>query len=333
LREGIIRAGTWEPHILKILRDADLPAALAAIPHVESSYNPQVYSHAGAAGLWQFTRFTGRHFLRVDHVIDDRLDPIRSTKAAARLLQRYHDKLDSWPLAITAYNHGLSGVLRAVRETGSRDIADIVQQYQGPRFGFASRNFYVSFLAANDVAGNARRYFGQLERDAPSAYWIVNMPAYIAISDVTEPLGLDADSLKALNPALQDTVWSGNKYLPKDYQLRLPAVIGSGAVTALLTGSERFARQVPDYYYTVRAGDTLSGIAQRHKQSVRDLMALNNFSSEHRIRAGQSVRLSVADPAESIRVAAMQAKDDAPEAVLMPASNVSNTSPAEAAIP
>lgn len=158
IRDGIIRAGAWEESIKQTLRDAGLPEQLAVLPHVESSYNQRVHSHAGAAGLWQFTTFTGRHYLRVDDVVDERIDPLKSTDGAVRLLQRYYSKLHSWPLTITAYNHGLSGMRRAVRETGSRDIGDIVQDYSGPRFGFASRNHYVAFLAAGDVTRNAEKY-------------------------------------------------------------------------------------------------------------------------------------------------------------------------------
>ncbi len=313
LREGIVRAGAWEQHITRTLRDAGLPEALAVLPHVESSYNPRVYSHAGAAGLWQFTRFTGRHYMRVDHVVDERLDPLASTQAAARLLQRYHSKLGSWPLAITAYNHGLSGVRRAVRELGSTDLGDIVQQYQGPRFGFASRNFYAAFIAAHDVVSNSEKYFGALERDVPDDYWIVRLPAYTAISELIDHLEVDAKSLRSLNPALQEAVWEGSKYVPQDYPLRLPATTSSATVKRVLNGVERFAKQVPDYYYTVRTGDTLSGIAQRHKQSVRDLMALNNFSSKHLIKAGDSLRLATPALPEKTRIAAMERGGDDPE--------------------
>ena len=84
-RAGVIRSGAWLPHIRKTFEEMGLPAALAALPHVESSYTPHAYSRVGAAGLWQFTRSTGRRFMRVDYVVDERLDPFKSTLAAARL--------------------------------------------------------------------------------------------------------------------------------------------------------------------------------------------------------------------------------------------------------
>lgn len=315
IRDGIVRAGAWETHIRKTLRDLGLPAELAALPHVESSYNPLVHSSAGAAGIWQFTRYTGKHYLRVDHVVDERLDPFKSTDAAARLLKRNHAKLDSWPLAITAYNHGLSGVRRAVRETGSEDIGVIVQQYAGPRFGFASRNYYAAFLAALDVVSNAERYFGVLEKNGPDNHWTVRLPVFYPVSALTESLDLDLSALERLNPALQPLVWSGNKYLPRGYHLRLPADIGSDTVTTLFTRlavAQGRTRQVPDIVYRVQPGDTLSEIAERYSTSVRDLMMLNNLHSEDRIRIGQSLRLLSDQAPELVEFAAVQveSRDD-----------------------
>ena len=95
-----------------------MPAALVALPHVESSYNPIARSFVGAAGLWQFTRSTGRRFMQIDHVVDERRDPFLSSVAAASLLQYNYSILKSWPLAITGYNHGVAGMRRAVKKFG-----------------------------------------------------------------------------------------------------------------------------------------------------------------------------------------------------------------------
>jgi membrane-bound lytic murein transglycosylase D len=85
-RAGLIRSGAWETHIAETLANRGLPAELAVLPHVESSFNPAAYSKVGAAGLWQFMRSTGRRYMRIDSAVDDRLDPFRSTEAAAQLL-------------------------------------------------------------------------------------------------------------------------------------------------------------------------------------------------------------------------------------------------------
>jgi membrane-bound lytic murein transglycosylase D len=294
LREGIVISGAWESDIRKTLEDYDLPSELEALPHVDSSSNHLVRSSAGAAGIWQFTRFTGKHYLRVDHVVDERLDPHKSTEAAARLLRRYHDVLKSWPLTITAYNHGLSGVRRAVRETGSEDIGRIVHEYNGSRFGFASRNFYAAFLAALDVSRDSLRYFGVLERQDPDSYWIVKMPVYLPLTALTEPLELDVAVMRALNPALQRSVWKGKKYVPKDYHLRLPTSVDNAGITRVLNDialADGREDQVPDIMYKVKRGDTLSEIAERFNTNVSELMALNNLRSSNRIRIGQSLRL------------------------------------------
>ena len=164
-RAGLVRAGAWETHIGEVLANLGLPAEIAALPHVESSFDPYAYSKVGAAGLWQFMRSTGRRFLRIDAAVDERLDPYRETEAAAQLLSYNYRLLGSWPLAITAYNHGAEGMRRARELLGTDDIVRIVREYHSPTFGFASRNFYVSFLAALTIAQNPEKYFGGLARE------------------------------------------------------------------------------------------------------------------------------------------------------------------------
>jgi len=310
IRDGLIRAGAWEQRIRKRLRDAGLPEGLAVLPYVESSYNPQVESHAGAVGLWQFTRFTGRHYMRVDEVLDERTDPVKSTDGAIRLLANYYSKLHSWPLTITAYNHGLSGVRRAVQETGSTDIGDIVRTYKAPRFGFASRNYYAAFLAARDVTRNAEKYFGKLHRQRTSIYWTVKLPSYFAMDDLMRELAVDADVIQALNPTLQAAVWSNKKYVPKGYLLRLPAETQTATVTALLTRTPGHAQQIPDFFYRVKTGDTLSGIAVGHNHSVNDLVTLNGLRDADDIRTGQVLRLYSNMVPDTVLTASMESAEN-----------------------
>ena len=141
-----------------------MPKEIAALPHVESSFNPAAYSKVGAAGLWQFMPSTAKRFMRVDSLVDERLDPYSATEAAANLMLYNYRLLGTWPLAVTAYNHGPGGLRRAQEQLGTSDIAVIVKRYQGATFGFASRNFYVSFLAALEVDRNAEKYFGPITR-------------------------------------------------------------------------------------------------------------------------------------------------------------------------
>jgi hypothetical protein len=149
--EGLRRARGLLPKIVTILQRHEVPVELAALPLVESTYNPAAYSKAGAAGLWQFIRSTGKQYALVRGRRDHRRDPMRATEAAARLLRNNYETLGSWPLAIVAYNHGHAGIQAASAAVGSNAIEDIVARYTGPRFGFASKNFYAEFLAALDV--------------------------------------------------------------------------------------------------------------------------------------------------------------------------------------
>jgi membrane-bound lytic murein transglycosylase D len=148
---GLVASAPYLKEIRRILRSHSVSDSLAVLPFIESAFDVRAYSKAGAAGLWQITRPTGRRFLKINRRVDERRDPLKSTSAAARILKENHKFLGSWPLAITAYNHGPYGMARAVKTLGTRDIAAIIQRYKGERFGFASRNFYPEFLAALDV--------------------------------------------------------------------------------------------------------------------------------------------------------------------------------------
>ena len=293
-REGLVRSARWEKFILDSLRAAGVPAELAALPHVESSYNPKARSHVGATGLWQFTRSTGRRFMQIDHVIDERRDPYMSSEAAAALLQYNYSILKSWPLAITAYNHGVAGMRRAVRVTGTDDIETIVRNYKGRSFGFASRNFYVAFLAAQDVVRNSQGHFGSIVRDRPDDTVTVTLPDYMSATSLGDAFEVSRQTLQKNNPALLDSVWTDLKYVPKGFELRLPTkelTAPADQLMAAIPGEQRFLRQTPDLEHKVRRGDSLSLIAVRYNTTVSKLMAVNNLRSRHQIRAGQTLNL------------------------------------------
>ncbi len=293
-RAGVIRSGAYIGHIRSTLDEMGLPPEIAALPHVESSYTPHAYSHVGAAGLWQFTRSTGRRFMQVDHVVDERLDPYRATVAAARLLEQNYRVLNSWPLAITAYNHGASGMRRAKRKLGTDDIETIVRRYRSRTFGFASRNFYVEFIAASRIAANPERYFGDLELHTPTRFETIELPFHATPKTISKAIGVDLQTLKQANPALRNTVWTGAKYMPRGYELRVPAHALPQPLEVSMASvpqDQRHARQVRDTYHVIRRGETLSTIAARYGTRVSTLKHLNGLVSSHRIRAGQKLRL------------------------------------------
>ena len=222
-RAGLQRAGAWEMHISQTLSQQGLPPEIAALPHVESSFQATAMSKAGAAGLWQFIRSTGRRYLRIDRAVDERLDPYRSTEAAAQLLSYNYRLLGSWPLAITAYNHGAEGMRRARDQIGSDDIVQIVRHYHSPSFGFASRNYYASFLAALRLDRDPVKYFGALTRAPEASSQEVALDAPARADALAGVLKLSRDTLRELNPALRAAVWNLQQPVPRGYRLRLPA--------------------------------------------------------------------------------------------------------------
>jgi membrane-bound lytic murein transglycosylase D len=292
--EGLIRSGAYRQHIDRVTSERNLPVELGALPHVESSFHPGAYSHAAAAGMWQFMRTTGQRFMRIDHIVDERMDPYTSTSAAMSLLEYNYSVLGSWPLALTAYNHGAGGISRAVRETGSERIEDIVANYKGRNFGFASRNFYVQFLAVVDVEKQAQALFGILQLDSHPEYEEFEMEAYVEAQTLASVLGISLDQLKFDNPAIRPIVWEGGKRIPRGYTVKVQRKSlerGIASLMAAIPPLELHTVQTPDLAYVVQRGDSLSSIAGRFKTSVAQLMSLNQLRDAHRIQIGQNLLL------------------------------------------
>jgi membrane-bound lytic murein transglycosylase D len=327
-RKGLIRSAKWQAQIAKILQAQGLPLALMALPHLESSYNPEARSKAGAAGLWQLMPETARRYLRVDDQVDERLDPYKSSEAAARLLQHNFAVLKSWPLALTAYNHGLSGTLRGVRDAGTTDIGKLMTDTEGGRFGFASRNFYAAFLAALKVSRNVRAYFGDSLEEPVADPVVVDVPAYLPVAAITEAFDIDRDYLRALNPSLPGTVWSDDKFVPKDYGLRLPPHLsGPEAAATIRRLGETFgyASQKPDVYHEVQPGESLSEIAERYGTSVLELVAMNRLPDQHWIRAGRKLLVATGPPPKRLTSALTYASSATSDMVVKAAEPIPST--------
>ena len=291
-REGLIRSGAWSHYIKTIMADAGLPSEIASLPHVESSFNPAARSKVGAAGMWQFMQSTGRRYMRIDNVVDERLDPYKSTRAAALLMRQNYEVTRAWPLAITAYNHGASGMRRAIEQVGTDDIGVIVRKYKSRSFGFASRNFYAALLAAVDVDNDPNRYFGPLDRHPPDNSRVLVLPEYIAVGTLAKSLGVSRDELEPINLGLKSVVWNGSKKIPKGYELRIPRSAGDPQqLLASLPRDVWTSKQTPDLVHVVQRGETLSSIAPRYGARVSDLMAINSLSSAARIKEGQKLLL------------------------------------------
>jgi membrane-bound lytic murein transglycosylase D len=306
--EGLIRAAVWEKQIARTLTQHGVPAEIAALPHVESSFNLAAYSKVGAAGLWQFMPGTAKRFMRVDSVVDERLDPYTATEAAANLMLYNYRLLGTWPLAVTAYNHGPGGLRRAQDELGSSDIAVIVKRYQGATFGFASRNFYVAFLAALEVDRNAEKYFGPITRLTDTDSTPVELPDYIPVEALAKAFKADIGALRVLNPALRPPVWNGSRFVPRGYTFRLPGNPPQSEIAAAwerLPPAMRYVAQRNDGNHRIRKGETLAGVATASSVSLSRLLAANGWSQGHAVARGETVRIPLpASRAEGSGVAA-----------------------------
>jgi membrane-bound lytic murein transglycosylase D len=329
-REGLIRAGRWRDYINRELVSLGVPIEMAALPHVESSYNPAARSNVGASGIWQFTRSTGRRFMRVDHVLDERNDPFHATSAAGKLLAYNYSITGNWPMAITAYNHGLGGVRRAMREFGDTAYVDILRKYKGRTFGFASRNFYVAFLAAKQVDQNVEQYFPGLIVDNPTRFASVDLQLFIPLEDLADGLGVSAKQISSNNLSVQPTVVTGSKHLPKGLQIRVPSNLLARPMAELIAAipaQSWQSKQLPDLFHSVGRGDTLSQIAETYQTRVSTLVALNGLSSSNRIRAGQKIRLPAAGPAPAIVAAMEQTPEIEPEVAEIKVASVEEEVP------
>ncbi len=320
---GLIRSGAYRAHINQVIREKNLPLELGVLPHVESSFNPLAYSSAAASGMWQFGRATGQRFMRIDHIVDERLDPYTASYAAMSLLEYNYSILGTWPLALTAYNHGAGGMARAKRQLGTDRIEEIIANYRGRAFGFASRNFYPQFLAVIDVENNARQYFGDFRLDPAPDFIEVRTDSFIDAEVFARSVGISLEQLRADNLSLLPIVWDGTKRIPRDFpvKLRRSEVSDPDRALARIPGDSKFAMQTPDISYVVERGDSLSVIARRFNTSVGKLVSLNQLPSRHRIQIGQRLLL----PQENVDAQRLLAAASTP----IPSDGVYNVRPGD----
>lgn len=287
--EAIERSGTYMPTMERIFRAQGLPVELTRMPFVESMFQWNAHSSAAAGGIWQFVPSTARLYLDMTAEYDQRYDPLVASEAAARFLKENYEALNSWPLAVTAYNHGRYGMKRAASRHGT-DIGEIVKSYRSRTFGFASRNFYAEFLAAARVYHQRQRIFPGVSPLPPLEYEPFEPAHYVPIPELLAAAKADVDVLKAMNPAISREVWSGDLYLPKGYELRVPKPQLASFRTAYdsLPDSLKTPHQM-GLRYRVRPGDSLSHIASRFGTSVSAIQRANGLRSANRIRAGQEL--------------------------------------------
>lgn len=282
LTEGLTRGAAFLPMIHTVFRQEGLPLDLAYVPLVESAFKPSALSRASARGVWQFMRGTGKeNGLRHDWYIDERADPEKATRAAAKYLKALHRMFGDWHLALASYNGGPGRVQRAVKRAGGlSDFWELTKTTRHlPR---ETRDYVPMILAATIIARNPAQYGFDVPSTLPFTSDIVTFSGPVDLRRVAEWAGVTAEEIRALNPELRR--WT-TPVRADGYQLRVPV----GTMASVLDG---YGSVAPDeavslQYYTVRKGESLPLIARRLKVSRADLAEANYLSTSARVMPGQ----------------------------------------------
>ena len=285
----------------------NLPYELKYLPVIESALNPVARSHVGAAGLWQFMPATGKLFgLEINSLVDERMDPIKSTEAACRFLCSMFSVYNDWNLVIAAYNCGSGNVNKAIRRAGGkRDFWSIY-----PYLPRETRNYVPIFIAAN-YAMNYGEEHGICKAPIEKTMLTdtIRTAQRMHLLQVSENLGIDMNELRRLNPQYSRDILPGGS----TYALCLPAEktgqfidmqdtilaykadslihnrraeIDLAKVTSI-TGAYRVNGVT---YYTIKNGDSLSTIAKKFHCSVKQLKQWNGLTNDM-IRAGKKLKI------------------------------------------
>jgi membrane-bound lytic murein transglycosylase D len=300
----LTRSGRFLPMALDIFREKGLPEELVFTAMIESGFDPVAVSHAGAKGLWQFMAPTARQYgLRVDHWLDERLDPEKATIAAANYLTDLYKTFGSWELVQAAYNAGETKVLRAIQGTGTRDFWSLADT----RFlRDETKNFVPAIHAVTIIGQEPEQYGFSVRPDEPLSYEQITVPRATSLKHVASLSGIPLEELTRLNSALR------LKQTPPDspYHLKVPR----GSAAALQAGLDReaearkvaltsrtgdrgkrkvqVAERVAAGVHVVQPHDTIGGIAKRYGVSVQQLSSWNDLERGARIFPGDRLRVA-----------------------------------------
>lgn len=307
---AIYLSGRYLEDFEQIFRDNGLPIELTRLVFVESSFNVLARSRVGASGLWQLMPSTVRPHRMISAAVDLRNHPISATKMAARILRDNYRMLESWPLALTGYNHGPTGVRKMVEAYGTRDIVELVRNVKSRRsFGFASRNFYASFLAALEVEKNAPRYFQNVTWSKPLEIDEIRLPQPVKYKDLLSWHKNDSQRAQIHNPHLTHKVLRYNHAIPQGTPVAMPLDQVNRALAML--GKKKTQRTVATFrqgsssaraganapvrrnavYHRVKKGDTLTGIARNFGVELRDLIDENDIKANRALWVGERIRI------------------------------------------
>ncbi len=252
-------------------------------------------------------RSTARLYsLTVNYIIDERRDPLVSAHAAARLLKDNYRRLQAWPLALTAYNHGPNSIARAVKETGTRDLSTIIEKYRGRRFGFASKNFYASFVAASEIALNYQKYFGDIATPTPINFLSFETPKEVSAKSLAQAFGISAEEFRKFNPAFRLQAFRTYLKVPRGTRINLPpehlASLKKG-VEIVAAISEKELNIPSRKSHKVGKSENLYLISKLYGTSLTDIIALNNISDPSRIYPGMHLKIPQKDANSSAKEA------------------------------
>ena len=298
---GLDRSFKYLPHIRAELARAGLPMDLAWLAMLESQFHPKAVSRAGAKGMWQFMRTTARnHHLRIDSYVDERYNWQAATRAAALYLGQLHERFEySWPLAISAYNMGEHGLERAIASAGGeRDLWQLIDGSR--RMHRETKKFYPKLVATILVAKNPEKFGFTLNPQPPEETVRVPIKGSYSLAMLDKQCDLPSGTLRQLNPELI----RGATPPGDTYHLAVPPAAREKLLAALRTSPKLNPELLLDGAgtYTVKRGDTPSGIAKKLHVSTKELMAVNNIRSARHLMPGKKLVIPGYTPARSARL-------------------------------
>jgi membrane-bound lytic murein transglycosylase D len=290
---SLARSGRYLPMILDVFRQKGLPEDLVFTAMIESGFNPVAVSSAGAKGLWQFMAPTARLYgLRVDGWLDERLDPEKSTVAAANYLRDLYAVFGSWDLAQAAYNAGEVRIQQAIQGTGSRDFWAL---HRSPLLLEETKNFVPAIHAATLIGRQPERYGFTVVREEPLRYEQVTVPKGSRLARLAALSGVELTELASLNPELRQ------KQAPPDvpYDLKVPlgTAVAIQAAVELDAAPRRMAPAPRVGVHVVQAGDTVWRIARQYGVSTKELARWNGLERPDRIFPGERLRITASPTA------------------------------------
>ncbi|MGH9316166.1 MAG: transglycosylase SLT domain-containing protein [Thermoanaerobaculia bacterium] len=298
IANGLARSGRFVPMIRQVFQEEGIPRDLAQVAMIESSFLPHARSPMAARGLWQFMPRTGRHYgLRTNGVIDERADPEKATRAAARYLSYLHELFHDWYLAMAAYNAGEGKILRAMERTG---LADFWQLAASGSLRMQTQNYVPAVIAAILISKNPAHYGFDVDYEKPLEYETVTLDRPVRLSDLAGGETVTLEALRALNPELRTNI---TPRASEGYELKVPTGRRESVLGAFADAPT--ARPPALRRHVVRAGETVASIAARFGVSPARLAAANGLPERAKLKKGRVVLIP---GREVVRVASQPRK-------------------------